>query len=245
MSSSTLFSPGKTKRENRIRRLFGRRLQTYTDHSSDAQLTYDPKPDDLPIMEENGPEQSTPPILSLNEVELPSNSNSAIIRVITPKSAQKCSDAHSALLLNGGNPISLTMTLRQLKLNIGNLLSVQNLYLPEKPSSPSSVCNCALARSIVKNGIWEMLKCRTHDSSHEDCDYPHVNTSKDGQCLLCLEALAEPCQRCQEGSGVVIDPCPLVSNVGCNHTFHHHCYTEQLEKTCPGGCSISYTPKSL
>src|SRR5947207_7815587 len=111
------------------------------------------------------------------------------------------------------------MTLRQLKLSIGNLLGIHNLYLPEKRSPPSSICNCALARSIAKNGIWEMLQCRIHDPSDEGCGYPHVNTSKHGQCLLCHEGLAEPCQSCRD-EWLVTDPCPLVSNVGCNHTFH-------------------------
>ena len=184
------------------------------------------------------PSEQSPEIPSFNEVKLPLNPNSAIIRVITPESAQRSPDPNSARLLNGGNPIALTMTLRQLKESIGNLLGVHDLRLPEKRSPSSAICNCALARSVAKNGIWEMLQCRIHDSSDEGCGYPHVNASKDGQCLLCHEALSEPCQICQDNE-VIQNPCPLISNVGCNHSFHHHCYTEQVGSACPGGCSKS------
>ena len=166
--------------------------------------------------------------------------NGIVIRVTTPASAQS---SKSALLLNGGNPISLSTTLHQLKLDIAELLELEDVQLfPQKQLNPLKPCNCAFAESVARNGLWEMLRCRDH--TRIACDYAHPDPPvlRKGTCPLCLLDLVERCGDCQDAGIVNRDGCPLVVNAGCNHTFHHHCYTKQFSDTCPAGCSTGRLP---
>lgn len=164
----------------------------------------------------------------------------AIIRLITPASVYQRQDI-APLLYNGGNPIPLSTTLRQLKVGIAQQLGIQDLHLPPKATAadPQHICNCAFAGSIAENGIWEMLRCRIHDSPNGDCDYPHAPTAKSKDCLVCHVGLQDPCEDCSSSDAA---PCPLVINAGCDHTFHYHCYKKHVGDTCPGGCSRSNLP---
>src|SRR5205814_3897641 len=139
-----------------------------------------------------------------------------------------------------GEAIALDTTLRQLKIGIANFLGIKNLLLPHRNTTirSSPECNCGLAQSIATNGLWEMLRCRIHNSSHSECDYPHESLEKKGECNICHFELSDPCEQCQNTDDRMND-CPLVVNVGCNHIFHHHCYRSDVRETCPGGCSSS------
>jgi hypothetical protein len=193
----------------------------------------------LPRISETSPNHPT--ALSLADPKtveaIARNNRRIVIRVITPSSAQS-RDVKSILLYNDGKPIPLSTTLRQLKVGIARLLNVNGLSLPPKTTAatPMRLCNCAFASTIVTYGVWEMLRCRIHDSEEEGCDYPHKTIVKDKICLLCHTTLTERCQHCELGD---ISDCPLVVNAGCNHTFHHHCYTQHTNETCPGGCAKS------
>jgi hypothetical protein len=166
-----------------------------------------------------------------------------VIRVITPASAQRGHDNHGPLLYNDGKPIPLNTTLRQLKVGISQLLNVQGLRLPSKATAAnvSHICNCDFGRSIVESGLWEMLRCRVHDSREGACDYPHSPVQKGTSCIICHIALTDPCEGCEDST---LDGCPLVVNAGCNHTFHHHCYRGTSNETCPGGCGRSMSSGS-
>ena len=161
-----------------------------------------------------------------------------VIRIVTPASAQMSYDVKSILLYNNGEPIPLTTTLRQLKVGIAQLLGIQGLSLPSKTTAatPSRLCNCAFAGTVVTHGIWEMLRCRLHNSNEEDCDYPHNTIEQDKICQICQATLTDRCQDCES---LDTNECPLVVNAGCGHTFHHHCFTQYTNETCPGGCSRS------
>jgi hypothetical protein len=162
-----------------------------------------------------------------------------VLRLITPASVQQRHE--TPLLYNDGKPVPLTTTLRQLKIGIAKQLNIQDIFLPPKATAADvqGVCNCAFARSITENGIWEMLRCRTHDSPYGDCDYPHVTTDKSQDCSVCYVELTEPCEDCRASDSA----CPLVSNAGCGHTFHYHCYRKHVGGGCPGGCSRSDYPR--
>jgi hypothetical protein len=161
-----------------------------------------------------------------------------VIRIITPHSSQQIQEGRP-LLYKGGEPVPLaTTTLRQLKVGIAEQLGISNLQLPP-PSTAADIrksCNCAFATSIAENGLWEMLRCRTNETSHEDCDYPHTRVRKDVDCPICLRSLREACEDCQSDQN---PDCPLCVNAGCQHTFHYHCYRGYSGDNCPGGCNRS------
>lgn len=173
--------------------------------------------------------------------------NGIVIRVTTPASAQTSrAGSKPTLLVNDGRPISLSTTLHQLKSNIAGLLELENVQLSRwKPASSSKSCNCAFAENIARNGLWDMLRCRDH--TRTKCDYPHPDNSiiRKGICTLCLLDLVERCGDCQDAGIVTRDCCPLVVNAGCNHTFHHHCYSKQFGNTCPARCSTGRSSPSL
>ena len=155
--------------------------------------------------------------------------------MLTPQIARHSVDHDKIPFLNGGNLIPLSTTLRELKYMIATHLGVQvRIPLTE---TPSPECNCNLARSVAKHGIWEMLHCRTwqgygeYAASH-DCS---------GVCALCGRHLADSCRTCLNEDSNDNDRCPLVINAGCRHVFHHHCYIQRdrIEngvQLCPGGC---------
>jgi len=168
--------------------------------------------------------------------------NGIVIRVTTPASAQASrTSSKSTLLLNGGKPISLSTTLHQLKTSIAKLMELENVHLSrQKLVSSSKPCNCAFAESVARNGLWNMLRCRDH--IEVACDYAHPDNPvlRKGICTLCQMDLVERCGDCQDAGIVTRDCCPLVVNAGCNHTFHHHCYTTQFGDTCPARCSTGH-----
>jgi Anaphase-promoting complex subunit 11 RING-H2 finger len=157
-----------------------------------------------------------------------------VVRLITPASAQR-SDSALPLLYNEGKKVPLNTTLRELKIGIANLLGIQNLHLPVRATAADrqKSCNCSFATSITENGLWEMLRCRIHDSPDDKCDYPHTAVNKSKVCPLCYVDLAESCEDC---SSLNNSTCPLVVNAGCAHTFHYHCYRDYSGDNCPAGC---------
>jgi hypothetical protein len=162
------------------------------------------------------------------------------IRVITPKLANQNKDQTSIPLLNDGCPIPVTTTLRELKQLIAASFG-ESIYLPA-PQPEHHECNCTLAGSIAQRGIWEMLRCRDH--KEKNCQYPHGTFGITEECLLCRKELRQPCISCGNQETDAIN-CALVTNAGCQHKFHHHCYVHAaafrraaLNNACPAGCSI-------
>jgi hypothetical protein len=160
-----------------------------------------------------------------------------IIRIVTPASAQN-RNPNAALLYNDGAPVPLTTTLRQLKVGIAQLLGIQGVSFPPQSTAAdtTSTCNCSFASSVVENGIWEMLRCRIHDATVDDCEYLHSSTDKTKDCSICAVGLTDPCETCLLKEDM---PCPLVVNAGCQHVFHYHCFRKFSGDNCPGGCSRS------
>lgn len=160
---------------------------------------------------------------------------SARIRVITPESAMD----NSHLSYNDGQPVPLSLTLRQLKIGIAGLLKMRNLSLPRRGNSePTTVnkCNCDFAQTISNHGIWDTLRCRLHRTDRPSCVYPHEALPR-GDCGICSLPLTQHCNECETPS--LYNPaCPLVINTGCNHCFHHHCYMNKPGESCPQGCSL-------
>jgi hypothetical protein len=161
------------------------------------------------------------------------------IRVITPANAHGCCDLRKLPLLDEGNRIPLSTTLRQLKEMIARHLSIA-IHLPPA-SSAMDECNCALAKDIAAHGVWDMLRCREPMKQVDVDSFPRedINTSKD--CLICADPLTEPCGKCRD------DPdgrkeCPLVINAGCEHVFHRDCFVRHRNSNCPGGCSTGAEP---
>jgi len=194
----------------------------------------------------------TPVLLNQSKSGIPAfavntDPNGIVIRVTTPASAQASrTTSKSTLLLNGGKPISLSTTLHQLKTSIAKLMDLENVQLsPQKLANSWKHCNCAFAESVARNGLWNMLRCRDH--TEVACDYAHPDdpVNRKGSCALCLMDLVERCGDCQDAGFVTRDCCPLVVNAGCNHTFHHHCYTKQFRDTCPARCSTGPLPLIL
>lgn len=165
------------------------------------------------------------------------------IRIITPRMARESDDHHSLPLLNNGHPVPLSTSLRELKRMISLSLGVQ-VHFPAA-GDPNPECNCSLAQSIAKYGIWDMLRCRVH---LEDCKYPHAHEDPQwtGVCGLCGRTLDASCRFCLNENNDQ-QYCPLVLNAGCRHTFHHHCYvnytgSENGNPLCPAGCSQGLKP---
>lgn len=160
---------------------------------------------------------------------------SAIIRIITPESARQPQSSH--LLYNSGEPVSLDLTLRALKIGIAHLLKMSNLSLPRRNITPmTNKCNCDLAQKIADNGTWEMLRCRLHGTDRPSCAYPHEPLPP-ADCVICLLPLTQRCNACKD-EGLYNPACPFVINAGCNHNFHHHCYINKPGASCPSGCSL-------
>jgi Anaphase-promoting complex subunit 11 RING-H2 finger len=165
-----------------------------------------------------------------------SPSDSAVIRVITPQTAIQ----NTHLLYHGGQPVSLNMSLRELKIGIASLLQMRNLSLPRRittPSSTPSKCNCYLAQTIANQGTWETLRCRLHGNDRPTCDYPHGKLPG-GDCGICQLPLTQWCNSCKNPELLYNPACPLVIDADSNHSFHHHCYMNQTEAICPGGCQL-------
>ena len=159
------------------------------------------------------------------------------IRVITPANAQGCSDICKLPLLDNGNKIPLSTTLRQLKEMIAKHLAI-TIHLPYTPPFIDE-CNCALAKNIAAHGVWDMVRCRepTKEIEAEFSHHEDIDISK--ECLICSIALKEPCgSRCRDYPlAASHNECPLVINAGCEHVFHRDCYLRHRSKNCPGGCS--------
>jgi len=160
-----------------------------------------------------------------------------LIRVITPQLARRVD--HSQIpLLNNGLPIALSTTLRQLKAMIATHLGVE-IHTPATDALAPE-CNCNLARSIAKYGIWDMLLSRGGRNLSEK--YKYELNSSSGGCRLCGRALNELCNTCLNNENSDPSYCPQVVNAGCEHVFHHHCYVQHHNvengiQLCPGGCS--------
>jgi hypothetical protein len=157
------------------------------------------------------------------------------IRVITPASARKLSQNCDASLFNGGLRYPLSASLRQLKEDVAKHLSVE-IQLPSHVdlSSSTNECNCILAASVAKHGISDMLRRRESNQMSASTSREGIDMSK--ECLICLNSLGDRVTSCaNDGTGGI--DCPLVSNAGCGHTFHHDCYVRHGGKNCPGGCS--------
>jgi len=49
------------------------------------------------------------------------------------------------------------------------------------------------------------------------------------------------CASCEKGE-TDRKSCTYVKNAGCDHLFHHHCYSQCIAEHCPAGCSKGTNP---
>ena len=153
-----------------------------------------------------------------------------LIRVITPQNANAVDNIRETDLLDDGARIPLSTTLRQLKERISKKLGVTiQLPSPAQTACTTNECNCVLANSIAKYGLWDMLRGR----DPYDSTFPYERMDTSGECFICFNPLDEGCGNCAR-----VKDCPLVRNAGCSHIFHRDCYIQHEGQNCPGGCSM-------
>jgi len=157
----------------------------------------------------------------------PNSDKSLSIRIVTPQ---------ESFVFENGKPVSLTITLGQLRRAIAQRLDIPIDSLHE-PKARQESCNCGLGKIIARYGLNDMILARHHKQK----GFTHVYADETQQdCGICTESLFHPCPACKSDPPPdETDDCGIVRNIGCRHSFHHHCFVKtylngpSLRKKCP------------
>jgi len=112
-------------------------------------------------------------------------------------------------------------------------------------------CNCAFAKYIQTQGVWQKLDCMGHTdfgAEPSSCQFQSLNDmiSLSGQCAICnalIKIHDESCEHkptrntCTSSIFVRMD-------TKCKHMIHSGCAAHAAKWTCPPSCQTSLHPSN-
>lgn len=161
------------------------------------------------------------------------------IRVITPALASAFEDHNFIPLFQGGIPVPGTTTIWDLRCKIANTLGGN---LNEESYATHQECNCAFARQIQKQGVWEKLQCSAvSNASTHSCSFL-IEDGRDvgyATCAICKLSLSDSGSEKKNDTicGSLRPAMAFIqTNTACQHALHQHCVNEQGPWSCPLTC---------